>query len=212
MPYKRTNKKRTYRRKKRPTAASVSKRLNRLQKAIEYKHADQAISASVSSSGYFQNLTQIPQGSSDITRDGDKLTVTSVSFRMELYSGDSPYNHLRLVLFRWNNLYQTPTLNDLFLIGPSTVATYNYMWNVDTIRARPGFKVLYDRTISNKVSNDGSSKLNTLIRKKIPFRTNLQFQAGGLVGSSLYLFAISDSGIATHPVLSGMVRTNYFDL
>lgn len=217
MPYKRTYKSKRPRRKsykKRPTTLSLSRKLNRLHKAIEYKHADHAMNAGISNVGYFTNLTNIPQGDEDLTRDGDKLTVTSVQLRLQLHGGDIPYNNVRIIIFKWNNLYQTPNLTDLLLTPTTTTAVQPqcYLYNLDAIRARPGFKILWDRTYQNHTAENQTNKKAVNIFKKIPFRTNLQYSAGSLTGNSLYMFAISDSSISNHPVLTGMKRINFMDL
>ena len=217
MPYKRSYKsKRTNRRKsykKRPTTLSLSRRLNKLTSAVEYKHVDFSMNAGISNSGYFTSLTDIPQGDGDLQRDGDKVTVTSVQLRLQLHGGDIPYNNIRIIIFKWNNLYQTPTVNDLLLVPSGAgVQPHCWMYNLDAMRARPGFKILMDRTYQNQTANNQNNKKAVNIFKKIPYRTNLQYQAGSLTGNSLYMFAISDSAISNHPVLSGMKRVNFIDI
>lgn len=210
--YKRRYKRKTNY-KKRTSVASVARKLNKLHKAIEYKHHDSEINVQVSNAGYFINLTEVPQGDQDIERDGDKITTTSVQFRLQLYGGDIPYNNCRIVLFKWNNLYQTPGVGDLFL-QPTSSSIQPHLWqyNLDRIRARPGFKVLYDKTITNTTANNEVNKKATNLFRKIKFRSNLQYTGGSTYGNSLYMFLISDSAVSNHPLISGTKRVNFMDL
>jgi hypothetical protein len=67
-----------------------------IQKAIECKHADFSTAVTVSTLGSFHDLTAIPLGDTDVQRDGDKLTISSIMIRGEISAGDVPYNNLRM--------------------------------------------------------------------------------------------------------------------
>jgi hypothetical protein len=68
---------------KRPTVATLSRKVRTIQKAIEWKHADKVVSSTINQYGTFFGISAIPQGDQDTARDGDKLTLSSIMIRGE---------------------------------------------------------------------------------------------------------------------------------
>lgn len=198
--------------KKRVTAKAVNRKVMKLQKAIEWKHVDNTLNYSISTTPTILNLTNITQGDGDSNRDGDKITISSVQLRLTTWNGDAPYNNLRVVVFKWPDILTAPVLEDLFILPPGLgQVPQTWPYNVDRIRARRGFKILYDRCYTRRMANDGGIGVVNLF-KKFKHRTNLQYVGGGATGVHLYIFMVSDSLLSPHPAITGTARINYCDL
>jgi hypothetical protein len=108
------NKKRKVNYKKKTSISTLSRRINKIPNAIEWKHADRSVSADINVNGTFFNVSNIQQGNADIERDGDKLTLSSIMIRGEISAGDIPYNNLRVVFVQFERASQIPDKATIF--------------------------------------------------------------------------------------------------
>jgi hypothetical protein len=150
------NKKNKIAYKKKNTMTTLSKRINKITNAIEYKHHDFFTSTTVNNLGAFHDVSAIVQGDEDTARDGDKLTITSIMIRGEISSGDIPYNNLRVVFFQFERASQLPDKNTLFDTGSTPDKPHLWFYNLDQFRMRKGMRILSDKIYKTK-SYDGSN-------------------------------------------------------
>lgn len=188
-----------------------------IKEPMEHKYYEDPITDAfgVPSSGATYQLSLIPQGDTDSTRDGDRLTLTSVNIRGSVYCGDVT-NLIRVIFYQWRP-QSTPTITDILSKGAdgTNIDVYSH-YNHDK---RSEFKILSDRTYSlagygttvSPYGQDTEKLFNINISKKLI--KNLQYVNGSTsVGSNqLWYLAISDSDATPNPTLTFKIRMNYID-
>ena len=190
--------------------ASVQRIVKReLNRRVEWKHfviSDNA--RSITNTATIFSLTDVPQGSTDITRIGDKLNATTLDFRWSIQSAASgnTVQRCRLLVFQWNN-DTDPTQTDIILVvaGLETKAPYN------TDRSAM-YKIMYDKTVTVGEPATGWQLSTGLFRRKIKIpNKNVTYQAGSTTGQNkIWFLAISESS-SNSPVLDLVSRLNFSD-
>lgn len=147
-------KNRRYRRRrkyyKRRTNKKFVKAVRRvIEKTIEKKYLHNKSNSSVSSSGYALWPDIVPQGTTDITRVGDQVTIRSLRFKiMCTVNVTSAINWVRCLIFQYFPAFDSSSitattypLNNILL----DAVTYPYLspYSHDN---RYNFRILYDKT------------------------------------------------------------------
>ncbi len=174
------------------------------------------------------DLSAIPQGDTDLTRDGDSVKLTSLQVRMTWQTGasQSADSYVRVVIFQWfDNSTPTPPLV-LGALGAAFDGTtaMDAFYNHDRRRQ---FRVLYDNLSICGGSSD-PAVASHLFRKTpvISFtpkikgkrtgkKAYINFVGGGTTAQNkIYLLAISNiaDGTNTEPVLLFNSKLNFIDI
>lgn len=220
MPYNKRYRKRAVRRRRpvrrtrKPTVASINRKVMKIQKAIEWKHLDTFQDTPVSLSPFIYGLTNPVQGLFSTDRIGDKITTSSIQLRFQIDQADSAYNFMRVCVFRQRDLNHPSLLldaNTFFNTGSGSQAALPTLWQYNLSYFRnSSAKVVMDKIFKVQNSNNNNAKYFQI---KIPYRRNIQYEDGTLrQNEQLILFAVSDSTAASHPTLSITTRLNYCDL
>lgn len=160
---------------------------------MEVKYYVSNYLANVDYNGVISSVSSVPQGDTDVSRDGDRIMPLTFELRGTWAVADS-FNVCRTILFRWNN-DTTPAVTDILdttfiATGQAPVAPFTH----DT---RQMYTVLMDQTVflhTYKII-DGL----TWPKFKLP-RVPIQYLAASTTGSNkLYLLLISDSAASAHP-------------
>lgn len=170
----------------------------------ERKHYQTTANSTQNNSATITSISNIPQGDTDETRDGDQLRISSVELNYELIGADAT-NLFRVMLFQWFD-DSTPTVTDVLT---SAIDAILQTYRRDTRRM---FRVLYDHThpLSLNSSNEVLVRFKRFTRG---FRRKIQYQAGGTTGiNKLYILLVSDSGVASDPAYIYKTRVNYTDM
>jgi len=171
---------------------------------MELKYfAGSASPFAVDLSGSVVDVTPIPQGDTDQSRDGDEVTLQHIELGYQIVCADAT-NMVRVIMFQWlpNN---TPSVSTILL---SSGASYSPLSALSTDQ-RPLYRILYDKI--HFLSLAANYNNGDMVKRKIPV-AKAQFIAGSTAGTShIYLLFISDSGAASHPTASYYVKTEYFD-
>jgi hypothetical protein len=223
---KRSRKGRSRRRpykKRRNTIKGVSRKLDKLYSAIEYKHWDVThIDQRPTQAGLVYSLTNMPVGDGDQSRDGDKVTTTSIQFRCQIGQVQL-HNLIRFVVLkvRGSRYEIAPTAasyRDLIFQSPITQGLNRpWLWkyNVDYFRSS-GAKILMDSyydLVPTSIGETSVSK-NMYIKKKITHRQNMQYTTGGLRSNHEIILLVFGEQATTSfaPYFSFTTRLNYLDL
>lgn len=172
----------------------------------EWKHHSVDLSGVSSTTLGVTDITAIPQGDTDITRDGDQLFMGSISFFRRWTAGDD-VNVGRFIIFQWFPA-TVPVGTDILNTNFGFAPVYHY----DTDRAYQ-YKILFDSITTVNNNFTGQNKETAIKRMKVrPKRKKIQFIAGGTTGTNkIYVLTTSDSVIATHPSIDATFRVNYMD-
>jgi hypothetical protein len=208
---------------KRRTGYAANKRiLSVIGRMAEKKYFDVSSAANnVTFNGTIASLSDVTQGTTDITRVGDKLTMNSVELKFFAVPGTATlYSVVRLVVFLWRD-DTTPTVNDLMQAGAGTSMLPLSPLDHDDRAKR---KILYDKYFTMTYDNYGANQYGAnaikvfktfMDLKKWNLRDRtVSYFAGGTAGfNKIWIFYGSTNGTgANQPVsLSYYSRINFTD-
>lgn len=162
----------------------------------------------VTISGYIGSISDIPQGDTDQTRDGDQVNIRSINLRYTLYGVLSADCSVRIVCFQWKELDSAaPTIADILSTGASN--SYVTAWYNHDNRYR--FKILYDKVhhFPEGISAVTANR-NVMITKG--FFPRIQFTATTTVGQyKIYIIQCSDDGLTPYPTIEANYKLNFTD-
>jgi len=208
----------TYSKKSSQLTPLQRRQVKRLIKApMEHKYYEHNVSlVGAPSSGLFVQTSTIPQGDTDGTRDGDKLTLTSMNVSGSVYCGDVT-NIVRLIFLQWRPP-TSPSLTDI--LGKGADGTNVDVYSLYNHDKRSQFKILFDRswslagygTTSSPYGQDTEKLFRVNISKKLV--KDLQYVNGSSTSGSNQIFyiALSDSIATPNPTFTFVMRMNYVDV
>lgn len=205
MPYRR---KKFYKKSRKGYRKRYSKKLKFTVKKImnqqlEKKYSITSVNTTITNAGSIWSISDVAQGDTDLTRDGDQLYIRSIECEIRVTAGD-PTNVMRIIVLQWIP-NSTPNVSSILI----DATTYGEMspWTHDT---RFLFRILYDKRFYVNTTTMGNREHKTVL-KRIKFR-KMQFESGATTGTNkLYVLAISDSAAATHPILFMVTKLNFSD-
>lgn len=161
-------------------------------------------------------LTDIAQGNTDSTRNGDKLMLSRYFDLRYIWTIGDQSNFVRTIIFQWKPqggpLSYTPTPADILFAGSTGIIDVDSMYLHDT---RSQYTILYDKVhalAGNGTFNPagttiypytGMSFIYVHKRIKIP-RLQVQFESAGstTMTNGIYVIYVSDSQITPNPKLT----------
>lgn len=220
MPYRRSyRKKRVFRRRKgnggmrRIARSEARKQINR---SIESKVFDGAIaSTGIDYSGSIYNLLSDPSGGTTITQGvtenqyiGTKINPTYLHIKYQ-WQGSDTFNMVRLMVVQVKGLF-VPTAADILQSVGNVRAPLSSL----DLDADDRYRVLYDRISQLEVGNGagrgaivGKVRISGRKLRRVVFSDG----AGVYEANGIYLLVITDSGVASHPLLQAYWRNHFKD-
>lgn len=191
----------------------AKKAATKIVKAIPEKHYfDTVINNTIDSSGSIFDLSLIPQGDTDTSREGDRVRMTSIQWRGQAYNADTS-NVLRFVFFQWlmDDGVDTPQVSEIL---QATMVGNPYAVYAPYAKDYAGYKfaVLYDEILCTSQNGDANNifSFNFPIKKNKKITPNIQYVAATTSGTNkLFVMVISDSGAITHPSAIGVFRIRF---
>lgn len=202
---------RGFKRLKSATKGYVLKEIHKLSETKYYDKIDQATAVDFAGTN-LTLLTDVTQGTSDLQRVGDKLTIRGMRIRFTFSVADN-YNIIRMILFQWipsNNLLgPVPgyVLSATYLsTSRATEAPYTHDYKSQMI-------ILWDKTINLALNQSNQAKyINKKVKLKFA-KKRINFVAGTTAASNhIFLLLVSDSGAVPHPGVSFVSRLWYDDM
>lgn len=165
--------------------------------------------ASVNTSGTITKWTTIPQGDTNITRDGQEIVFKSIDLRYSVFSSAAAVmigNAFRIIVFQWrpdDNL-DNPGLSQILdsSFTQPCFAPYNH-------NTRQKFKVLYDRLHAVYNGGVGEKAFHALIPAK-KANKHIRYVTGNTGTNMIFVLVISDAAIQT-PSWSYGAYVNFTD-
>lgn len=164
------------------------------------------------------SFSDVPQGDTDITRDGDRLQWRQIKMRCTMGPpglADTAAN-IRLIMLQWKP-NTVPTVPEILLNGPSGGADSESHYNHDL---RQQYHIFYDKvfklTGSGSAATDPLTSLSKMITKVTVsmkrLNKNVQFSGGSTTGTNKFYYILgSDSAVAPHPGYSISFKTFFTD-
>lgn len=186
------------------------KRLIGVQKEYKFFVYNLPNNSTTSSTPGITSISNIPQGTTDNTRDGDRLTLAKyIEIRMQFTNskgtGGDWYNTYRFILFQWKGS-NTPISSDILLVGPSGSIDVHSSYDEDQALQYHIIKDICFNTVGPTDTVSGSFPQSNHVRNfvfKIPVKRinkKIQFVGGTTTGSNkLYYLLVTDSTAAPHP-------------
>lgn len=193
--------------KKKTTAQLVKSVANRqIRKLSEKKYWPLYNTVSQSNVPLLLKLSEVPQGDTDQTRDGDQLYLRSLQFTLQCVAADA-YNVFRVIIFQWHDSTNSayPTANDIL------IDTASYPWLLAYSHDnRFRFSILHDKRMVLDTNNP--TRIDRVFIKSFKQR-RIQYVGSFAVAYTNGLFALimSDSGVATHPSAYWSIKMNFSD-
>lgn len=165
----------------------------------------------VTNTGDILDLSNITQGDTDLTRDGDQIGIRSIEVNAQAYqdntvSTPSLSNIIRVVVFQWFPT-TTPTPGSIFNTTMEPALAPIVAYNHDN---RFNFRILYDKKFVLSLNGPTVVYNRKYILKG--FREKIQYSAGTITGSNkVYACYVSDSSAGNHPVLAATFKINFSD-
>lgn len=204
---------------RRRVGASLATIRRGVEQLAEKKKWDRSLSYTISAwkASPMTDLTAIPQGSSDSSRVGDKVTIRSLEARLRFTwftSADLLIVQYRIILFQWLD-DTTPTADDIIDNLTETESDLVHPFNHDKKVKR---KILHEQMGSTTwAATTGLENLAPMFKifidftkKKLSTRT-VNYQAGGTVGvNKIYMLTLftSDTNLC---IFNMYTRINYID-
>lgn len=198
--------------KKEMTKSQVASMINNALKSgighmVEMKYwAVTTTLTNVNSSGNIVDLSLIPQGDTDSSRDGDQCFLKSVSCRFAFWVGTAT-TKIRAILFQWfpNNV---PSVTSI-LLGSGTTQTPLIGYNRDN---EPMYRIVADWTSKLIPSSNCSVQVHHFYHDVGKKYSSAQFIAGTTAGTNhFYLITLSDVTAATLPQYEQSTRMDFYD-
>jgi hypothetical protein len=162
-----------------------------LRKSLELKYfslTDNTYSSiSYNGTDFFLPFTQIPQGDTDSTRDGDRVELKEFRFRLACKISTTTPVFLRVICFQWKP-NSVPVYANILLDQHNTSAAPMTDFNHDL---RSEYHILSDDLLEVDTVAHPAIVIEHSIKNLIPY---IQFTAGSsTVGTNLvYILAVSD--------------------
>ncbi len=165
------------------------------------------VATSVPGTAVLTSLTATTNGTTDLTRIGDRINLFSIEFRWTVLVADSS-NVVRVVLLQWlsDDGIDAPSLAKVLANAATPV---NSPFNHDN---KAKFIVLYDHRVLLSTYEPNRGDTVELLLPASRVQPEVMYQAGASTGqNNLYALMVSDSGPSPHPVLEGVARVNWYD-
>lgn len=169
---------------------------------------DNQTAQSMTYSGAVYDLSEVPQGDDDVSRDGDSLYIRSVRVLGRMANAGGAVNHIRVIVFQWRD-DSTPTASSVLI--PGYLGTVLAPLSLYTHDQRRKYNVMYDK----KFTLDTSGKSTVLFDTGYLFPTTkkISFTSGTTTGNDkLWLLVVSDTASATYPALNYVSRLTFNDM
>lgn len=159
-------------------------------------------------------LSQIPQGVTDSSRQGDRLHWRDIECRGWMEVGD-PTNLVRIIIFQWSQ-NTTPLAGNLLLPGFSGAIDVTSTYSHDN---RQFYTILYDSfqslvgngTATTYPGTDTTQK-TFYFKKKIPWVTVQYVGGSATVGSNqVWYLRVADSGVVPNPFVNFTTKFTFVD-
>lgn len=179
-----------------------------IEKSKEQKYVDRklATATALTTAGVVQKLSVIPQGTTDVTRIGDAVTLTGIELKVDgNVSGGVASSIVRYVVFQWKADDTTaPTVGDILELSVST-APYTASYNHDK---KSQYKIIDDFRIAVSVPGpDNYQSFRKYYGRR--FLKDIRFLAAGNNGyNHVYVISMAENAV---PVNSIDTRVEYTD-
>lgn len=154
------------------------------------------------------NMSTVPNGDGDTTRDGDQLWLRDMEMRWAVWMPTTTRARIRVVLFRWYD-DTAPTAADIFE-DATAQRVLQSPFNVDKA---PKYHIIEDKRYNSYYQNGAFPVLSKKYFGKTLGRKNIQFQAGTTTGvGHIYLwFANSEAVGANSALISYYSHIRFLD-
>ena len=158
----------------------------------ERKHIVASDSTTVSNTGGDWVLCGLDAGSNENQRIGERVKLQYLKFKAVMYAADT-INRMRIIVYRKTHNQTTPTNTYLGYLDPNQYQViYDEMFSLSTSLAPYNKELNFEMPISGIVQWNGTGQADT-------------------TGGQIWLRAVSDSSVVTHPGLDWCSIVTYRD-
>lgn len=183
-----------------PSQRKSVKRMINFGRELKYFVAFET-AVSISTTATVDDLFEPAIGDTDITRDGDQVTLRGIVLRFTLTGGDLT-NIIRIICFQWraDSALQAPNAGNIII----STGDINSPLNHDQ---RTNYRILYDKRFTTcgttAAPTEATIRLGMVKQSAKNWAKTVYFDSGGLQGrNKIYILYLSDSAAITHPTIS----------
>lgn len=218
-------KKRTYRRKRPYRYRRRRGNFNyKVKKALMYMSPKQipvtVSNEQISSTGTIFQITNIATGTTNATREGQKINPSYLSLKWSVTMPSAEGSQrLRFIVFQWFNdtAEDDPTFVDLLQDNSTTQLALLSPFNKNNQEQR-SFRILYDRTLTwnQQLSSTATAypiqKVYIKSNRLRPCYYSSSTASTATKSGGIYMGVFSDSESVAHPTLNVNGRMGFFDI
>jgi hypothetical protein len=163
----------------------------------------------VSSSGVFQKMAAIAQGTTNYQRTGDLIRLADLQFNALCVYGDAVGNPMRIVVFQTVGGFTPGALSDLFAFGGTGSEDITSQFLPNLLGRR--IHLLYDELLT--MNPGGANGVTTRRGWLKPSIREIEYTAGttNIINGEIWVVALTDSAAIPHPALTIAVEIPYTD-
>lgn len=175
-------------------------------------HYSHAVVTTCSFTGNILNLSDMAQGDTAQTREGDRCTITNISVRGRAISNSTlnEYNALRVILFYWKHDTgeRAPVPSDVLQATYLGDARAPYAPVVVGEEAK-AIQIISDRTYDLNIQSNAcqSFHINKKVNKKLFYNDNITSGR-----NQLHILFISDDGLSAWPAFQFVSNVTFRDI
>lgn len=196
------------------TKPKSKKQISKLVKQIVSKEAETKFFYStygptgIDYSGTIVDISAIPQGSTDNSRNGDTLRYKNLYISGNIVAGDAT-NLLRMIIFRWKPNVGTSVGSVLTASTLGTALAPHSRYYHDFL---PQMRIIYDKLITVNAVSKPQVAFKCVLTKGIK-DVKAQFSAGSTNATNrLYVLLLSDSAAIPNPTVAFAVSIQFQDV
>lgn len=174
---------------------------NRQEKKIHTVDVSGVITTTVA----FNQVSAVPQGDTDLSRDGDELIIKSLHWNWAFVGADAT-NRMRIMVIQWHGdgASNPPVASDIFQVDTTTGHFGQLRKDTSSL-----FSVLYDRFLTTDTYAMIKHSQVNMYKK---FRKKISYISGSTNGmGQLYTVAVSDSSGIAHPSIDSQFCLRFTD-
>lgn len=196
----------------------IDKKINNaLSRNVELKWFSQIKTSTTSDyNGAVWDLCLVPQGDTDITRDGDRIHLKVFRFKCDWINASTSNPSIgRVIIFQWFGADVPTAAKVLLLVGQAEAVHSPYERDYFSLNGGESGIILKDIILQldgNGSTNQGFCPRLINLEMKSGFRPNMQYVSGSTAGSNhIYALTITDKVTSNLPSFRFYSELNFTD-
>lgn len=180
-------------------------------KYLDYLHTQDTI---VSGGWSEECVSNLPQGDTDTTRDGDQIKPTTLEIRgaLQMPAASAPGISVRVLVAQYHPMVTTTSIEAANILEGSAPSTNDYFTQHYNVDFRQDYTILKDAVFDMSVAGPGSAHFHW----KIPLKKKMQYLSSVTDGTqhtnNIKVFWVTNWIGTQQPLIGFRSRLRYIDM